>query len=62
MNIRQTIQALNALAATPPNSAGDLLDDMAEAEYLCLTCEPALAPAAIQHLMARFLRAREAQN
>lgn len=54
--IRETIVALDALASEPRETPAEALDDLAEAEYLCLTCSPSLSPAAIKQLMGRFCR------
>lgn len=58
--IRETLAALDELAREPCETGAELADDLAAAELLCLTCEPPLAPAAISHLMAQFLRRRDA--
>lgn len=55
-NIQDTIKALDELAAEPRENSYEALDDLGTAEALLLDCVPALAPAAMRHMMQRFLR------
>jgi hypothetical protein len=61
VTIRETIEKLDALAAEPRETPTEALDDLGEAEYLCLTCSPALSPAAVEQLMGRFCRKADIQ-
>jgi hypothetical protein len=59
MGISETLRSLRELAATVPTGSYDRLEDMAEAEYLLLTCKPALSSAAIARCMSLFIHLRE---
>lgn len=56
MTIKETIAALDQIAATPRHDAACEADDIGEAEYLLATCEPKLSSAAFHHMMGRFMR------
>jgi hypothetical protein len=60
MTIKETLAQLKELAETPHATTEEFYDDIAAAAMLCEACTPALAPAAIQHLMQQFARRRAA--
>lgn len=62
MNIPQTIKAMQDLARTPSHGPADDADDLDTAEYLLATCQPPLAAAAFEHLMAQFHHLRAQAN
>lgn len=59
-SIKGTLAKLKALAEEPASTADDMLDDLAAAEMIIVECEVPLSSAAVQHLMAQFLRRRVA--
>lgn len=57
MGIKETIAALDALAATSRETPAESADDIEEARFLLASCDVRLSDAAFHHMMGRFCRA-----